>query len=1080
MHMRRFLTLFTMLMLCGVLAFAQSRVVTGKVTDSDGNPVSFASIKIKGTLTGLSADANGSYSIKVKSGDVLVISGASFKTIEVPVGSQSLISTVLEKSTAGDLKEVVVTSAFQTKRTQRSMTSNAQVVTGEAVNTIRQTNINNALAGKVAGLQVRSQSSAALDGGASIRLNGESGLSSGSVLYIVDGTQMPNANDISADDVEDYTVLQGPAAAALYGPAGQNGVVIITLKKAKRNSGIGLEVNTGIQFDKLYILPNYQNSYSGGSTPDMIKYTYKAGDPIGWKALDGKYYPNYEDDASWGPRMAGQEYIPWYAWYPGSEYSYKTAKLTPQPTNSADFFNTGVTKNTNVSFSKAGDDYNIRASYSNLDVQGIIPTTTLKRNMLTVNASLDLNSHFTFSTNINYISQNTNGVFNQGYSNQTTGSFNSWYHRDLDMGIMRELRYLTNSDGTLASWNHQNILPGSDPSKALLGNYWYNFYSYLDNKLNYNHRDRLYGNMALTYKINNDLSVKLTYRKAQNTTYNEAITTTLLEKSATQTGEKASYGTVQTNWNKQNIEGLLSYNKKLKNLSIGFNAGFDIFSEIYRQVAANTNGGLTIDNLYTLGNSKNPASYSSQLIQDKYKAIFASAVIGFRNFLFIDGTARQDYFSTLPPADNGIFSKSAGISFVFSDLIKKSIPFLSYGKLKASWGEVPGSLGAYDAFYGAYAYPGSLYGVNANQWNGNILSTTPNGLTDPAIHGAVAVQKDFGLEMSFLKNRVGFTVLYKLKTTKDFPYAVGITGTSGITTKTVNTGEIDQKSLDATLNLKPIWAKNLQVDINATFSKNISNKVVSIAPGITSFTLGGGAGASFSGIPTPVVKLGVDLPWGSIIGGGYKYAPNGKPLLDASGLYINDPAVNFGSVLPDYTGGVQTSITFFKNFVANINIDYQVGGKFFSLSDMWGSFSGLTARTAVLNDRGKPIRDPVADGGGVHVFGVDQTSGKDVDYYIGAKDYFAGLVNRNVFNEFIYDLTFVKLREFSLGYKVPVEKLGVGRYLKNATFSITARNPWLIYAKTKDFDPSEITAVYGENGQYPGTRSLGFNLKLGF
>lgn len=1071
--MRRFLSLFTMLMLCGVLAFAQSRVVTGKVTDTDGSPVSFASVKVKGTNTGLSADANGAFSIRVNPGAVLVITAASFKEIEVPVGSQNVLGIVMEKG-GNELQEVVVTSAFQTKRTSRSVSSNAQVITGEQVNTIRQTNVNNALAGKVAGLQVRSQSTAALDGGASIRLGGEGGFTSGSILYVVDGTQMPNANDISADDVEDYTILQGPAATALYGPAGQNGVVVITLKKARKtNSGIGIEINTGIQFDKLYILPNYQNSYSGGSNSDMLKYTWKPGDPEGWKALDGKYYHNYDDDASWGPRMAGQEYIPWYAWYPGSEYSFKTAKLTPQPTNSADFYNTGITTNTNINFSKASDNYNIRASYSNLDIKGLIPTTTLKRHMLSVNASIDLNSHFTFSTNINYITQNVNGNFGQGYANQTTGSFNSWFHRDLDMSIVRELKDLT-YNGALASWNHQN--PGSPT--FLLGNYWYNFYSYQENKLNTNRRDRLYGNAAITYRVNNSLSLKLTYRKAQNTTFNEAKTTSLLERSATQTGEKASYGTTQTFWNKQNIEGLISFSKKIKNFSVDVNAGFDLFREEYRSINASTTSGLTITDLYSLSNSVGPVAYGSNLTRDRYNAIFGTASIGFKNFLFIDGTARQDYFSTLPPKENGIFSKSAGLSFVFSDLIRKSLPFISYGKLKAAWGEVPGALGSYDNFYGAYSYPGSLYGVAANQWNGNILSSTPDGLTDPNIRGAVAVQKDFGLEMSFVKNRIGFTVLYKERVTKDFPYSVGITGTSGITSKTINTGEIQQKSFDATLNIKPFWATNFKWEINSTFSKLISNKVVSIAPGVESFNLSGGA--SFGGIPTPIVKIGVGLPWGSIIGGGYKYAPNGKPIIDDGGLYVNDPAYNFGSVLPDYTGGVQNTITVLKNFVVNVNIDYQVGGKFFSLSDMWGSFSGLTARTAVLNDKGNPIRDPVADGGGVHVFGVNSNTGKDYDTYVEAKSYFSGLATRNVFNDFIYDLTFVKLREFSVGYKVPVDKLSIGKYVKNVTFSVTARNPWLIYAKTKDFDPSEITAVYGENGQFPGTRSVGFNLKLGF
>ncbi|MFM6926365.1 MAG: carboxypeptidase-like regulatory domain-containing protein, partial [Ferruginibacter sp.] len=196
--MRRFLSLFTMLMLCGVLAFAQSRVVTGKVTDIDGNPVSFASVKVKGTNTGVSADANGAYSLKVNPGAVLVISGASFKETEVPVGTQNFLSTVMEKGSKNELTEVVVTSAFGIKRAARSASSNVQNLTGDQVNTIRQTNVNNALAGKVAGAQVRSQSVAKLGAESVVRLRGENGLGvGGGALYVVDGTIMPSGADIN-------------------------------------------------------------------------------------------------------------------------------------------------------------------------------------------------------------------------------------------------------------------------------------------------------------------------------------------------------------------------------------------------------------------------------------------------------------------------------------------------------------------------------------------------------------------------------------------------------------------------------------------------------------------------------------------------------------------------------------------------------------------------------------------------------------------------------------------------------------------------------------------------------------------
>jgi len=187
----------------------------------------------------------------------------------------------------------------------------------------------------------------------------------------------------------------------------------------------------------------------------------------------------------------------------------------------------------------------------------------------------------------------------------------------------------------------------------------------------------------------------------------------------------------------------------------------------------------------------------------------------------------------------------------------------------------------------------------------------------------------------------------------------------------------------------------------------------------------------------------------------------------------------FGSVLPDFTGGIQNQFTIFKDFTLNVNIDFQVGGKFVSLSQQWGSFSGLTARTATVNDKGNPIRDAVADGGGVHVEGVN-ADGQPVDYYVEAQDYFHNNYYNKTFDDYIYDLTFVKLREVSFGYNIPLNKIGLEKYLQRANLSIVARNPLLIYAKTKDFDPSEISAVVGESGQFPGTRGLGFNLTVGF
>jgi hypothetical protein len=438
------------------------------------------------------------------------------------------------------------------------------------------------------------------------------------------------------------------------------------------------------------------------------------------------------------------------------------------------------------------------------------------------------------------------------------------------------------------------------------------------------------------------------------------------------------------------------------------------------------------------------------------------------NFLFLEGTVRNDYFSTLPKDENNILTKSVGASFVFSDMIKSTVPWVSYGKLRASWGETPQSVGPYSLEL--------VYGVGADQWNGNFVMGTPNQIVSPTIKGAVQTTKEVGLDLRFMNNRFGVSGTYFNSITSNSPISVQINGASGYTSKLINAGQITRNGLELQANARPLSMKSFSWDINATYSYLLKNTIDELASGVDQQNVSGGV--NFSGITTPLVVHQTGQPWGMLIGGGKTFI-DGQVVLDADGHYVKSENVKFGSVLPTYTGGVQNNFTI-GNFLLNVNIDYQMGGKFFSLSDMWGSFSGLLARTAGINDRGIPMRDPVADGGGVHVVGVDVNKNK-VDTYVDAQDYFHTMVNNNVFDEFIYDLTFVKMREVSLGYKLPVAKwAGVSKVLQNASLSLVARNPWLIYATTKDFDPSEISNVYGENGQFPGTRSLGFNLKLGF
>jgi TonB-dependent SusC/RagA subfamily outer membrane receptor len=251
--MKKFLIL-TWLTVCTVLAFSQTRVVTGKVTNETGEAIPFATITVKGTTVGTSASGEGMFRINANTGDVLVISSQGYAQREITVEAGSVVNTSLRLQ-AANLAEVIVSAGYNTRRTQRSTVSNAQVLSNEQITTIRQTNLNNALAGKVAGIQVRSQSTAALGRDASVRLRGEAALGSSTLLYVVDGT-VTSSSDINPDDIEDLTVLSGPSGAAIYGPQAASGVVVITTRRAKKGQkGLGIELNSGIQWDKIYILP---------------------------------------------------------------------------------------------------------------------------------------------------------------------------------------------------------------------------------------------------------------------------------------------------------------------------------------------------------------------------------------------------------------------------------------------------------------------------------------------------------------------------------------------------------------------------------------------------------------------------------------------------------------------------------------------------------------------------------------------------------------------------------------------------------------------------------------------------------
>ncbi len=1071
--MRKFLLITSVLLLALIgQTFAQDRQITGKVVSSeDGSPLPGVSIVVKGTTRGTTTTANGTFKIGAPNGASLVFSFVGFNPQTVELGTQTNVNVSLIANTS-QLQEVVVT-ALGIKRTEKSLSYSAQSVKDEQLNTIRQTNLNNALAGKVAGIQVRSQSTVALGRDAAIRIRGAGSLSDKAPLYILDGNPV-GSSDVNLDDVESVTVLKGPSATALYGQRGDAGVIIMTSKKGTNKKGIGVELNQSTFFDNVYILPKYQNSYAGGGSADLIKFTWEAGMPASWQAMNGKYYHDYSDDASWGPRMVGQDYLPWYAWYEGSPYFGKTEKLLPQPNNIRDFYQSQVSTNTNLNFSKAGENYTTRLSVTAQNQNGMLYNSSGAKYTVSSQTTIDLGKHITASANINFIDYTIKGQFDDAYANNSSGSFNSWFHRDLDFSKLKELRNLTSPEGILASWNHNN--PGAydsaNPVNFYGANYWYNFYSYFERLQYKENRRRLYGDVNLTYKLNDHFKVSAFARLNYGTGTVENAVPSILQSSASQTGLKASYSTgqymgnfINNGWNpnETNYEVIAAYNKKFaEDFSVDIIAGGNIRKDSYRVMSANTVDGLVVPDYFALSNSVSTVNTSSYRSSKEVRSLYARGSFGYKDLIFLEGSVRNDNSSALPVGANSYTYPSVGTSFVFSELIKDKVPALSFGKLRASWAQVGSDLSPYSLALN--------YSLANDKFNGNSLMATPNTIVDPNIKPSLSSSYELGIDLRFFKDKYGLSVTYYNEDKVNEIISVPISGASGFTSKLINAGKLNRNGIEISLNATPIKTASFSWNSTLNFAKNTS-KIIELAEGVDAIVVGSGAFASSSGA-TIVHQVGQE--WGQIRGGGFTYK-DGKRVVTADGMYVQTPNKYLGSVLPDFTGGWSNQLAY-KNFTLNANVEFSKGGKYFSLSDHWGSFSGLLERTAGVNDKGNPLRDPVADGGGVHVVGVTE-AGEEVDTYVDAQTYYHQFRGSNIAEEHVYDLDFIKVREVSLGYRIPLKG---SKYLQSATVSLVARNPWLVYAKNRDFDPSELSNIYGENGQFPGTRSFGVNIKLGF
>lgn len=1093
---KKLLIIMNMVLLISQVSLAQSGSITGQVTNTEtGEALPGVNVLIEQLQRGEATDIDGEFEITgIPAGTyTLVVSYIGFERYEtsVEVGdSEVSLDISLTPSTAA-LDDVIVT-AYGLDREQKSLGYSVQEVSGDDLSRIDQNSIVGALSGKVSGVQVIGSSGANLGGSERIRIRGANGLSDGQPLFVVDGTPMDNSSflisgggsargrdlgnlmsDLNMQNVESVSVLKGAAASALYGNRASNGVIIVTTKKGKmeRNQPIRIQFSNSTYFDRVSILPEYQNEYAGGYNQDFVQYT----DPENGQTYNGL---NYAADESWGPKMDGRMYRPWWSWYDNdftgdgqSDYGKEVA-LNPQPDNVRDFFETGVRLSNTLSINGGSENIAYRVGLNNTNQSGVMPNSTLDKTSVNFNGSLSHSDKFQSSISFNYVNTGGEGRPAQGYSpaqGSPVQSMNQWFQRQLDMD---KLRQYETADGTPTSWN---IRSNTD----LRPLYWDSPFFSVNENVSEDNRDRVFGNYSMSYNVVENIKL---VGKVHIDTYDFSAE----DRIATGGLEQDWYYNAQRSRREVNYEFGAQYNETFQDFSLDAYAGANLRQERYQSSIQQTAGGLSTPNFFNIDASIDRPNTSTYKSKKDVRSLYGTATIGFRDIIYVDGSLRNDWSSVLPSDDNSYLYYGLSTSLVFTEFdLFANQSILSFGKVRASIAQVGNDLGPYQIFQTFNT--STPYGNNPTQ-------TVPNTLNNSELEPAVSTDYEFGIDLRFLDGRISSDVNYYNSVRENEILSLSVPGSSGFSNAIVNAGEFTTKGWEVSLGATAFQNRDWNIDLGLNWATSTS-KVNKLAEGITTRALEFG----FFGVGLYAEE---DKEWGNIVTtggyGGYTiHEESGKPIVNSNGTYKLTQNKDLGNILPDWTGGFNFDVNY-KNFSLNTFFDFQKGGQFYSITRMFNAYSGLGKMTVGNNNLGNPLRDPVvnsnseevlfvnlndaaSNSGGALVEGVDE-NGNDVAYLYQANVHFpTQFLNKE---EWIFDASYLKLREIKLTYNIPASLLS-SLPIQRATVAVDVQNALLLYSSVSGVDPSSIQNNangfgFWEGGGLPATRTIGFNINLSF
>jgi TonB-linked SusC/RagA family outer membrane protein len=1073
---------FLICLFVGANLFAQQVELRGKVIGEDGLSLPGVNVLQKGSSLGTVTNIEGNYTIMVEKGATIVFSFMGMEPQEIVFNGQSPIDVVLKEQNL-KVNEVVVT-ALGIEREKKSLGYTMQGVKSEDLNNSKDPNLLNSLNARVAGVQITAGNSGV---GSSSRMiiRGENSLANDNQpLFVIDGVPINNytapsvttssgsgaqevdygngAGEVNPDDIESISVLKGANAAALYGSRAANGVILITTKSGKgEKKGIGVSVNSTITFEDILVIPPFQNEFGQGS-----KGEFSFVDGLGAGTNDGV-------DESWGPAFSDFDKLPQFdspsvdangnpvragdiasriTGYTADGKPIYTA-VTPTawqayPNNVEDFFETGVTKTNNVALSGNYDEGSFRVSYTNLDSDGIVPNVNLKRNTASVNANYNLSSKLSVRTFASYIGSESDNRPGSGYGPENPMYLFAWYGRNLNTESFKDY------------WQ-----PGLENVQQFSYNIWHeNPYFNMYENTNGFRKNRMIGNIVLNYQITPKLS--LMGRTGIDWFQDNRVSKRAYSSKRFQ---KGMYRETDVFFKEQNHDFLLSYSDLIgSSIQATFSVGGNQMKQMNTFTSTIANE-LAIPGVYSLNNTAVPLEATQYDTEKEINSLYGMAQFGYKDMIFLDVTARNDWSSTLPDGNNSYFYPSVSLSGIVSDMME--LPkFISYAKLRASYAEVGNDTDPY-RLRGVYKYTtpyASSYGLSDNE-------VIPSSKLKPEKQSSY----EFGAELALFKGRVNMDVTWYRNNNSNQIIKLPIANSSGYSARFVNAGKIQNTGIEAMLNVTPVKTKNFQWDMTFNFSKN-EGKIKSIAEGMDEYIY------KFS---TPydndaakvyaIAKEGDKL--GNFYGTGFKQVEvNGQMrTIYENGIPVPDPTIKkLGNYNPDFILGIVNSFKY-KNFRVSAVFDWRQGGEVVS------RFYSIASRTGVLDHtlKGRTNGADGVIGDGVR-WDASANGYVENDVKVTSQTYHKAKYRRVHEESALFDASFVKFRELSIGYTFP-QKMMKNLPITDLSLSLVGRN-LALWTEQDYFDP-ETGSYENENYMpgveefsYPSTRSIGFNLSFKF